>query len=140
MRVLEGHEKRSPDIGRCYSSRTTPRTVTATLTLIDSLDYDAYWHISHYFNVDNFFRNKENLFSSYHPEANLLCFHRTVPGHNLTIDKRGGIDKFWAWQDCRLVDSGFTSSRHAAWQPSSTDVFQRRRLRRVHRVDGGLVP
>jgi FkbM family methyltransferase len=47
-------------------------------TLID-LDYIAYWHISSYYNTQNFFGNPDNVFQTFRPEANLFCYHKTSP-------------------------------------------------------------
>jgi len=75
-------------------NNTTERS-QAIIALIDSLHYDAYWHISRYFNAGNFFRNRENVFASYRPEANLLCFHRScrLDLHGLT--KVTGVEDDW---------------------------------------------
>lgn len=37
--------------------------------------YDCYWHITPYFNENNFFKNKANLFGL-QASFNMLCFHR----------------------------------------------------------------
>lgn len=45
---------------------------------VTALDYEAWWHISGYYNPDNHFGNGENVFAEYQPEANMLCFHRSA--------------------------------------------------------------
>ncbi len=47
------------------------------IAMVDSMEYDAYWQLSSYFDLENYFRNTVNVFAAYHPEANLLCFHRS---------------------------------------------------------------
>lgn len=56
-------------------------TIDQSPRLIDSIfsmNYRAYWHISPYFNKQNYFGNTEDVFSDYRPEANLLCMPRAV--------------------------------------------------------------
>lgn len=52
--------------------------------------YDLYWHITPYFNENNFFMNSNNLFGSA-ASFNMLCFHKSknvsVNGFNKIIDK-----------------------------------------------------
>jgi FkbM family methyltransferase len=42
------------------------------------LDYQAFWHISSYFNPTNFFNYPENVFAHFCPPANVLCIHRSL--------------------------------------------------------------
>lgn len=44
------------------------------------LGYHPFWHIFHYFNPQNFFRNKKNVFAKFAPEANMICFPKK-PSH-----------------------------------------------------------
>jgi hypothetical protein len=67
----------------------------AIIALVDSLEYDAYWHISGYFNPGNFFGNQQNIFAPYHPEANLLCLHRSGPANIQGMPKVTGIEDNW---------------------------------------------
>lgn len=68
---------------------------TAIISMIDSLDYVSYWHICGYFNPNNFFHNTDNLFKTYRPEANLLCFHRSCKLNIKGLQKVSGIDDNW---------------------------------------------
>lgn len=43
-------------------------------TVIDSFGYQMYWHIPPFFNEQNFYENKQNIFSSIHSDC-LLCMH-----------------------------------------------------------------
>lgn len=40
---------------------------------VTELGYRAYWHIARYWSPENHFRNAEDVFAVYQPEANLLC-------------------------------------------------------------------
>ena len=44
-----------------------------TIETVFSLGYRAYWHVWPYYNENNFFGNRENVFKEFSPEANLLC-------------------------------------------------------------------
>ena len=78
-----------------FVENNTEERSWAIIALIDSLDYDAYWHISSYFNSDNFFQNEENVFGSYQPEANLLCIHRSQPLDVHGLPKVTGVEDHW---------------------------------------------
>lgn len=43
------------------------------IEIVLGMGYRAYWHISSYYQQNNFYANSENVFSRYRPEANLLC-------------------------------------------------------------------
>ena len=78
------------------------------LTLLESLNYKCFWHISGYFNPRNFRRNPENVFQKFLPEANVLCF---PPGAKLTIigiEPVLGADDDW--------QKGLARIRHKARQ------------------------
>ena len=45
-----------------------------------NLDYKAWWLITHYYNSNNYFGNHENIFATYHPEANVFCLPRGTDG------------------------------------------------------------
>lgn len=40
--------------------------------------YKIWWHILNYYNPNNFFAEKENIFAPYWPEANILCVHESA--------------------------------------------------------------
>ena len=62
------------------------------ITKLLSMGYDAYWHISGYYNAQNHFSNKENIFQSYRPEINLLCFPEP---HECGLPRVQGIEDSW---------------------------------------------
>lgn len=40
--------------------------------------YKIWWHILSYYNPNNYFAEKENIFAPYWPEANILCVHESA--------------------------------------------------------------
>lgn len=63
------------------------------LEAVYALGYRAYWHVAPYYRSSNYFRNDENVFSPYQPEANLVCVPagRTLPG---LVEATGPDDDF----------------------------------------------
>jgi len=49
---------------------TTSKALIKTLL---NLKYECWWHFLEYYNPDNFFKNKENVFAEIYPEANMIC-------------------------------------------------------------------
>jgi FkbM family methyltransferase len=78
----------------------------AIISLIDSLEYDAYWHIRSCYNVDNYDRNRENIFATFQPEANLICFHRSRAVDIHGFQKVAGPHDTWR----RVLDGMLASS------------------------------
>jgi FkbM family methyltransferase len=67
----------------------------ATIGLIDSLGYDAYWFVSRYFNRANCFGNQDDVFACFQPEVNLVCFHRSARTVIHGLPKVRGMDDNW---------------------------------------------
>ena len=42
------------------------------LTIVESIDYNAYWHLPRVFNPDNYFGDSENIFGNF-VSINVLC-------------------------------------------------------------------
>jgi FkbM family methyltransferase len=79
-----------------FVENNTVKGAPAIIALLDSLEYDAYWHIGGYFNPGNFFGNQENIFAQgYQPEANLLCLHRSAPANIQGMPKVTGSEDNW---------------------------------------------
>jgi FkbM family methyltransferase len=55
----------------------------ATIKAVQDIGYRSWWHISSYFNPDNFFKEKKNIFTQCLPEANMLC---TPPEAKIVIE------------------------------------------------------
>lgn len=87
-KVLKGGEKTIKKFKPIlYVENNRNETSEKTMKTIFELGYKAYWHILNYYNPDNFFGNKKNVFKSYAPEANMIC----VP-KNLGTKIRGLIE------------------------------------------------
>lgn len=61
-----------------FLENNTVDRAPALFDMLADLDYRAWWHISSYFNPENFNGVAENIFKEVRFEANLLCFHRSV--------------------------------------------------------------
>jgi FkbM family methyltransferase len=47
------------------------------INFLEERNYTSWWHLSEYFNPVNHFKEKNNIFERYRPEANLLCCHKS---------------------------------------------------------------
>jgi FkbM family methyltransferase len=63
------------------------------LEAVESVGYKAFWHISNYYSPRNFFKNRENVFAPYQPEANILCVPKECPFTGLPPVE--GLDDDW---------------------------------------------
>lgn len=73
-KVLKGAEKTIKKFKPIlYVENNRNETSEKTMKTIFELGYKAFWHILDYYNPDNFFGNKKNVFKSYAPEANMIC-------------------------------------------------------------------
>lgn len=61
-----------------YVECTNPKKTKSIISTVFNLNYQAYWHISSYYNPNNFFGNKKDVFSSFHPEVNIICFPKNA--------------------------------------------------------------
>jgi hypothetical protein len=66
-----------------YCENNTLDKTAGTIAAIGNLGYRAWWHISSYYNPDNFFGEKENLFARFVPESNMLC---TPPNAKIVVE------------------------------------------------------
>lgn len=57
-----------------YVECTNPKKTRDLISQIFKLNYKAYWHISSYYNPNNYYAQKKNIFEKFHPEVNLICF------------------------------------------------------------------
>ena len=72
-----------------------PEGSPALIEAIEGLGYAAWWHIAAYFNPDNFFRNGENVFARFVPEANLLCLPSDAEARLEGLIPVEGTDDTW---------------------------------------------
>lgn len=73
-------------------------TVEGSAPIIEtilSLGDRAFWHLADYYNPENYFRNADNVFAGFRPEANLLCFHKTHEANITGCPEVTGIDNDW---------------------------------------------
>lgn len=75
IQVLEGAKL---TIKKCrpilYIENNVLGLSTDIITKLSELNYKCFWHIYPMFNPKNYFANKTNVFASFEPEANMLCF------------------------------------------------------------------
>lgn len=73
--VLMGAKK---TILRCrpalYVENNTIERSEKIIKTVLSFGYRCFWHILDYYQLNNFFNNKENIFKGLQPEANMFCF------------------------------------------------------------------
>jgi hypothetical protein len=68
----------------------------ALLSYIFSAGYDCWWHISPYFNQDNFYRNSTNLFAGVsRPEINVLCLPQAWQIEHLHLPRVSSAQEQW---------------------------------------------
>lgn len=80
-------------------------TSAQIIEAVTQLEYRAWWHISHYFNPDNFFGNSENMFERLVPEANLLCLPINSPTDVSGLTPVAGPDDNWQAAVVRMKSS-----------------------------------
>ena len=56
-----------------FVENNTVEKSASTLAAIRETGYRMWWHIAPYYNERNYLGNRENVFTKYFPEANLLC-------------------------------------------------------------------
>lgn len=75
------------------------------MRVLKDLNYVAYWHISQYFNPENFFGYNKNLFAGINPQANILCFHKEDErSKQVSLPPVEGEDDTWEKAWIRLQD------------------------------------
>jgi FkbM family methyltransferase len=56
-----------------FVENNTVEHAAPVIAAIEQLGYRAWWHLGLYYNAANFYRNTENIFAAFKPEANMLC-------------------------------------------------------------------
>jgi len=56
-----------------FVENNTVERAGETIAAIEQIGYRAWWHLGLYYNPANYFKNRENIFAPYKPEANMLC-------------------------------------------------------------------
>jgi len=76
-----------------YIECTSPKNSKKIISRVFDLGYQAFWHIFNYYNPDNYFGQKRNVFAKFHPEVNIICFPKaTVVEQNMFIEVSGTKD------------------------------------------------
>jgi FkbM family methyltransferase len=75
----------------CSSKKESKKIIRKLL----KYNYVPYWHFFHYFNENNFFKNKKNVFKGYVPEVNLICFPKEVKVVQDIFEKVMGENDTW---------------------------------------------
>jgi FkbM family methyltransferase len=80
------------------------------LQVIKDLKYDCWWHFVPYFNLKNFFKSKEDIFTTCKRpfEANLICLPQEQKARPKNLLPVSGLDDNWekAWQYKRYLKCG----------------------------------
>jgi FkbM family methyltransferase len=76
----------------CNRPSTGPDSLIKTIT---EMGCQAWWHISAYFNPDNFFANDDNQFANFAPEANLLFLPDNADAQIQGLVPVDGLDDDW---------------------------------------------
>jgi FkbM family methyltransferase len=96
IKVLRGARQ---TIKRCrpilYVEATDIKASKKIITEILSFGYKSFWHLSDYYNPNNTFKNKKNVFKSYHPEVNLLCFPKEIVTTKIDLPEVSGPNDNW---------------------------------------------
>ncbi len=92
-------------IARCrpalFLENDTVERSREVLEAVESVGYKAYWHIANYYSPRNFFKNRENVFAPYQPEANVLCVPKECPFTGLPPVE--GLDDDWKKAVGRII-------------------------------------
>ena len=101
--VLEGSRA---TICRClpvlFVENNTLERSADIIETVNSLDYEGYWHLATYYNHRNFRQNPSNVFQRFHPEANMLCVHRSQSEQISGLEKVAGPNDNWRMAAERL--------------------------------------
>ena len=66
------------------------------ISFITQMHYKCWWHVAPYFNEENYFKNKKNVFAQFQPEVNMLCLHSS--NHIKVEDLESVLGKDDNWQ------------------------------------------
>ena len=92
-------------IARCrpalFLENDTVERSREVLEAVDSIGYKAFWQIAGYYNPNNYFANRENVFARFQPQANVLCVPKECPFTGLMAVE--GLDDDWRKAAGRLM-------------------------------------
>ncbi len=78
-----------------FVENNTVEHASRTIEAVHEAGYRAWWHLGLYYNKDNFFQNRENIFAPFKPEANMLCLPNGGDPGVPELIECAGIDDTW---------------------------------------------
>lgn len=78
-----------------YVKNNTLERSATIIKKISSLGYRCFWHIFNYYNFNNYFKNKKNVFSGFRPKANILCFPKDIQLNLRGFIEVEGVNDNW---------------------------------------------
>ena len=93
--VLDGARTTIRKLRPIIFVETTMENARDVIQRLADFRYESWWHISAYYNADNFFKNPDNVFADIHPETNLICFPKEANSRITGLEKVRGIDDNW---------------------------------------------
>ena len=96
LQVLKGAEK---TIKTCrpflFVENNTNEGAPETVQALMDWEYNCWWHIANYYNPNNFFQNKENIWSRVVPESNMICIPKEFNLNVTGFEPVNGPDDTW---------------------------------------------
>jgi FkbM family methyltransferase len=93
--VLDGARTTIQRLRPTLFVETTMENSRGVIERLTRFRYESWWHISEYYNPNNFFNNPDNIFRNIHPETNLLCFPKEANFRVAGLEKVVGVDDNW---------------------------------------------
>ncbi len=93
--VLDGARTTIRKLRPIIFVETTMENARDVIQRLADFRYESWWHISAYYNANNFFKNPDNVFADIHPETNLICFPKEANSRITGLEKVRGIDDNW---------------------------------------------
>lgn len=84
------------------------------LGLLDDLGYRGWWHVTRYFQPDNFNARTDDIFQAYRPDANLICFPAAAQVEINGFEPVTGRDDSWVKAMQRIVDRADSGKANGA--------------------------
>ena len=94
-KVIEGAGKTIRRTRPVLFVETTTVNSREVIEILRDFRYKSWWHIAAYYSPENFFENRENVFSDIHPESNLLCFPTESAVSIDGLEKVQDVDDTW---------------------------------------------
>lgn len=85
-----------------FVENNTKEGAPQTVQAIFELGYTCWWHIAPYYNPDNFFHNRENIFANFVPESNMICVPQELNLNVTGFEPVVGIEDNWVQAVMRI--------------------------------------